>query len=264
MLITFAGSTHSKYVTYLLETIVNLELECGPELRDAILKGLLVNLAGKEGGFSAGDFIQEYFNRLLEAIVQRKGVDYGARYSRDVISRNLHHLARLKMQFRDGVGLSRRSGKHTDPHTRPETVTLLAKYKEYELHLRRPGRSIEPDDTDQFQKGIEKLESGKLRAWASETTRSRARKFDSETVDHCPNEKGQDDSDTEEAEDDNREDGEEGTELSHGLMQMVDGELIIETSESFDEDMDQIAGDFERFLNEMHDDDMASVTVNDG
>lgn len=66
----------------------------------------------------------------------------------------------------------------------------------------------------------------------------------------------------EEAEDDNREDGEEGTELSHGSMQMVDSELIIETSESFDEDMDQIAGDFERFLNEMHDDNTASVTVN--
>jgi hypothetical protein len=74
MLITFAGSTHSKCVIYLLETIANLELECGPKLRDAILKGLLVNLAGKEGGFSAWDFIQEYFNRLLEAIVQRKGV----------------------------------------------------------------------------------------------------------------------------------------------------------------------------------------------
>lgn len=135
MLITFAGSTHLKYVVYLLETIVNLELECGPELRDAILKGLLVNLAGKEGGFLAGDFIQEYFNCLLKAIVQQKGVDYGAHYSHDMISCNLHHLARLKMQFQDGVGFSQQSGKHTDPHTHPETVTLLAKYKEYELHL---------------------------------------------------------------------------------------------------------------------------------
>jgi hypothetical protein len=114
-------------------------LECGPKLRDSILKGLLVNLSGKEGGFSAGDFIQEYFNRLLEAMVQRKGVDYGARYPREVISRNLHHFARLKMQFRDGIGLARRSGKHAEPHTRPEMITLLAKYKELELHLRQPG-----------------------------------------------------------------------------------------------------------------------------
>jgi hypothetical protein len=86
------------------------------------------------------------------------------------------------------------------------------------------------------------------------------RKFDGEMMDHCPNEKGQD-VDTEE--EDNGEDGEEGTELSHGSMQMVNGELIIETSKSFDEDMDQIAGDFERFLNEMHVDETASVTVDD-
>ncbi|KAM6490538.1 hypothetical protein JOM56_013881 [Amanita muscaria] len=34
MLFTFAGSSHSKYTTYLLKTICNLEMESGPALRD--------------------------------------------------------------------------------------------------------------------------------------------------------------------------------------------------------------------------------------
>jgi len=78
MLFTFAGSSHSKYVTYLLETITTLELEVSPELREATLHSMLVNMNGHLGSFCALDFMQEYFNRLLEAIVQRKGVDYGA------------------------------------------------------------------------------------------------------------------------------------------------------------------------------------------
>ncbi|KAG5646480.1 hypothetical protein H0H81_008392 [Sphagnurus paluster] len=86
MLITFAGSSHSKYTNYLLETICNLEYESGPALCDAILKGMLVNLTGQEGAFSAADFIQEIFNCLLEAIVEKKGLEYGAKFIRNVFS----------------------------------------------------------------------------------------------------------------------------------------------------------------------------------
>ncbi|RDB30543.1 hypothetical protein Hypma_007322 [Hypsizygus marmoreus] len=107
MLFTFAGSSHSKYTNYLLETICNLEYESGPALRDAILKSMLVNLTGREGSFSAADFIQEFFNRLLEAIVEKKGVEYGAKFIREVVSRNLHHFARIKLDMRNGVGLEK-------------------------------------------------------------------------------------------------------------------------------------------------------------
>lgn len=120
MLFTFAGSSHSKYVTYLLETITTLELEASAELRDAILRSMLVNIDGHSGTFCALDFMQEYFNRLLEAIVQRKGIDYGAPYIRTVIARNLHHLGQIKKGFREGFGLQPRSGHHNAPHTRPE------------------------------------------------------------------------------------------------------------------------------------------------
>ena len=80
MLFIFASSSHSKYVSYLLETITTLEWESSPELHEATLHGVLVSLSGHAGSFCALDFMQEYFNRLLEAIVQRKGVDYGAPY----------------------------------------------------------------------------------------------------------------------------------------------------------------------------------------
>ena len=89
MLFTFAGSSHSNYTGYLLEMIVKLELESSPKLKQAILRLSLINLTGKEGHFSAGDFIQEYFNRLLEAVVQKKGVEYGDHFVRNIWSRNL-------------------------------------------------------------------------------------------------------------------------------------------------------------------------------
>ncbi|KAG1747176.1 uncharacterized protein EDB91DRAFT_1048632, partial [Suillus paluster] len=80
MLFTFAGSSHSKYTTYLLETVYNIELKCGTDLQLAILKQPLVNVIGKPGSFCAGDVIQEYFNRMLQAIIEREETDYGDTY----------------------------------------------------------------------------------------------------------------------------------------------------------------------------------------
>jgi len=177
MLFTFAGSSHSKYVTYLLETITTLELEASPELRDAILHSMLVNINDHSGSFCALDFMQEYFNRLLEAIVQRKGVDYGAPYIRSVIARNLHRLGQIKKDLRDGFGLQPRSGHHKAPHTRPEVHILLDVYRHHELHLRRVGRRINVDDfgehVDGFERGMEHLQKTRLATWVKETTASR-------------------------------------------------------------------------------------------
>jgi hypothetical protein len=172
MLFTFAGSSHVKYTNYLLETICNLELESGPSLRDAILRSMLVNLSGKEGSFSAADFIQEYFNRLLEAIIEKKGVEYGAHFIQQVIARNLHHFARIKLDLRDGIGLAKRSGKHTAPHLRPEVKRLLDMYHDLELHFQRPGRMYSDRDSDDFQRGLLKLSNGKLQKWVADTTRT--------------------------------------------------------------------------------------------
>ena len=171
MVFTFAGSTHTKYATYLLEMISSLELESTPELRHAILSNLVVNLTGKAGSFQAGDLMQEYFNRLLEAVVDRKGMDYGDRFIRNIISPNLHHFARILNDLKDGVGLQHRSGRHSAPHEKPELRTLAHIYRDAELHLRRPGRvpTDPPRDVDQFYIGYEKLQNGKLKKWVRES-----------------------------------------------------------------------------------------------
>ena len=174
MLFSFAGSTHSKYTNYLLETITDLELECEGELRKALLATTLVNLSGKEGRWSARDFIQEYFNRLLEAVVQRKGVEYGDKFIRNVWSRNIHHIARLKLAWLDSVGLQRHSARHTGAKQDAEVRILLDHYKDTSLHCLHVGRTYDTEPfVDDYQRGIQQLHGGKLKKWVYKTTRSR-------------------------------------------------------------------------------------------
>jgi uncharacterized protein YheU (UPF0270 family) len=84
-LFMFTGSSHSKYTMYLLEFLTNFELESSQQLQETTLNSMLVNLSGREGSFAAGDIIQEFFNRLLEAILKRKGADFGDAFIRLVI-----------------------------------------------------------------------------------------------------------------------------------------------------------------------------------
>jgi hypothetical protein len=229
MLFTFVGSTHSKYTTYLLEFLTNLELESSRALRETTLNAMLVNLSGREGAFSAGDIIQEFFNRLLEAIIERKGADFGDTFIRQVISQNLHHMGRVKTDLREGVGLAMRSGKHCEPHTNPEVKTLLRQYAYHELHSRRPGRTIEDDDVDDFRKGWQNLANGKLRRWVADTVRSRSwrnaaakGKGDTEVVEG-------DSEDDENGESEQDEVDPDPSASTFGSMRMVDGQFVIET-----------------------------------
>ncbi len=92
MLFAFAGSSHQKYVQYLLETLFDLELKSSPELRKTLLDILHATLDGLSGKHKPCDLIQEYFNRIFEAIVQHKGHNYGDRFIHEGIARNLHHF----------------------------------------------------------------------------------------------------------------------------------------------------------------------------
>lgn len=170
LLFTFTGSSHSKYSTYLLEVICRLELESSPALREAVLRTTLVNLSGREGSFTAADLMQEYFIRLLEAIVEKKGVEYDDFFIRRVISRNLHHFASIKLDLRIGVGLSQRSARHSAPHLNPEVRILMNAYQESELHYCRPCRVYQDIDKDDFQRGLLKPSNGKLKKWVDNTT----------------------------------------------------------------------------------------------
>lgn len=173
MLFTFAGSSHHKYTTYLLEMIVSLELESSPQFRELILRSWLVNLTGKPGKFCAGDLNQEHFNRLLQMIVERKGAEYGAPFICNTIARNLHHLARLKQEWNGSIGLAKRSGSHTEPHTRPEVRTLLHLYQTTKLHHYCVGRDNEVDNIDEFEQGMDSLREGKLKKWIQASVRQK-------------------------------------------------------------------------------------------
>ncbi|KAJ7883570.1 hypothetical protein B0H13DRAFT_2235396 [Mycena leptocephala] len=143
MLFTFGGSTHTNYLNYILETIMSLELESSPGLKLALLRGLLWNLTGLPDHCEEGDFIVEFFNRLLEDVVEHKSAQFDDLFIRNIISRNLRHIAQLKVAWRTGAGMQKKAHKHSDPHTKPEMHALLKLYWDTELHSRRLGRQID-------------------------------------------------------------------------------------------------------------------------
>ncbi|KDQ52935.1 hypothetical protein JAAARDRAFT_50112 [Jaapia argillacea MUCL 33604] len=134
MLFTFAGSTHTKYMGYLLKTITSLELECSDALRDAFMDNWVVNVKGQEGCNIEGDLMQEHFNLDLEEQVDRKDIDFNNLFMTDVTSQNLHHLSHIKSEIEEGLGLKAHTTKHTSPHLRPEVKVLLDLYQSEELH----------------------------------------------------------------------------------------------------------------------------------
>jgi hypothetical protein len=226
--------------------VCSLELESSPELREAELRGLLVNLSGKAGAFTTGDTLQEFFNRLLEAVVDRKGAEFGDNFIRNIISRNLHHFARIKLDLRAGVGLTERSGRHKDPHTKPEVVILLEVYRKAELHRRRPGRAYNDKDTDNFTRGINKLRRGTLAKWIADTTSTRGLNITaavgSSSQDADLETSGEEGDSSSGDENEDIEDETEGSRapitksVTMGLMQMVDGELLVQTTDFADID----------------------------
>jgi len=225
MLFSFASSSHSKYTTYLLEFLTNFELESSQELCETTLNAMLVNLSGMDGAFAEGDIIQEFFNCLLEAILEWKGADFGDTFIRQVISRNLHHMGRVKTELRDGLGLAARTGQHSEPHTKPEVRMLLKEYACHELHSRRPGRTLDHGDIDNFQLGWEKLTKGKLRKWVAETVQSRGM---GNTKNNVSDAKGADSGDDDS---ENEEDTAETETMAptFGSMRMINGQFVVDT-----------------------------------
>ena len=169
MLFSFAGSSHLKYTTYLLEFLTNFELESSWELCETTLNAMLVNLSSMDSAFADGDIIQEFFTRLLEAILEWKRADFGDTFLRQVISRNLHHMGQVKNELCDGLGLAAKTGCHSEPHTKLEVKTLLKEYARHELCSWQPGQTMDHGDVDNFQRGWEKLAKGKLCRWVVDT-----------------------------------------------------------------------------------------------
>ncbi|TRM57978.1 hypothetical protein BD626DRAFT_550857 [Schizophyllum amplum] len=173
-LFQFAGSSCTNYTEYLLETIISLEYESSPEMKTALLRLSLVNLTGKANHFCEGDLLQEYFNRLLDAVAQHKGVDYSDPFLRNIWSRNVLHVAQLRTEWVEGVGLGKRSARHSDPTTKAEIRTLLALYRGHQLHVYRAGRVLDgATDRDRVNKGVENLKKTRLTKYIGRTSRKR-------------------------------------------------------------------------------------------
>ncbi|KAJ7737980.1 hypothetical protein B0H16DRAFT_1325652 [Mycena metata] len=237
MVFTFAGSAHSKYTGYLLEMIVDLEMESNPFLRDATLMSTVINPDGKEGGSKACDIFQEFLNRCIDPVVQRKDADYGAHHVRNVWSRNIKDIYDLKKDFRSSLGLEKRSSRHKKPHERPEVKTLLREYQAVELNKRRPGRTFDDGrDVDNFQAGIQALEGGVLRKWAKRTTNTRIRHLLRSSPASDSNSQILEDSEHESDWEDDSDD-EEPVLMTPGDMYYRDGELIIDMGEEDDTDI---------------------------
>ncbi|KAJ6559823.1 hypothetical protein B0H19DRAFT_1210268 [Mycena capillaripes] len=212
LLFTFGGSTHTNYLNYVLETIVSLELESTPGLKVALLRGLIWNLSGLPEPCEEGDYIVEFFDRLLEDVVRHGGAQFGGLFVRGIVSRDLRHIAQLKVAWRTGVGMKKKSHKHKDPHSNPEMLTLLKLYRDTELHSRRLGRQVDDRDTDDFARGD--------RSQATSSPDS-----DSESTD-----KESDDSESASSQSDSDDDmaGAGNFYATRGSIFMVDGELVLD------------------------------------
>jgi len=227
MLFTFAGSSHTKYTSYTLETMCQLELESSPELKDGALVNWLVNVEGVPGGFVEGDLHQEHLNLELDESRDHNDADWDGKLMRDVCSRNIHHFLRLKKEWRQGLGLKKKGGKHAEPHTKPEVRKLLEKYRTEELHLFRVGRQYDNADVDDFTRGYNKLEGGTLQKWIHQTTISRGLMEDAEKLSSNMAEDENEDGEADESEDE--------TEVTPGFSYIDDGHLEIVTAETMAE-----------------------------
>ncbi|KAI0040280.1 hypothetical protein FA95DRAFT_1611919 [Auriscalpium vulgare] len=169
---TFAGSSHTKYPTYLLEMICSLELESSAELREFFLDNWLVNMQGEAGKAIEGDLMIEHNNKILQGMVGRQDATWDGHYLRDIVSPNSFLFGTVKTAFTEGAGLQATRGRHPAPHTRPEFRTLSKIYREEGLHLFREGRSynIRNRDVDNYEKGVAAMENGRLEKWIDDST----------------------------------------------------------------------------------------------
>lgn len=172
----FAGSGHSKYTLYLLEQITELEFESTPAMKDLFLRNWLINPSGEARSFVEGDLEKEHENRELEFFAQRGDIEFDSDFIRHVISPNLRRFLDLKKTWREGIGLAKRRGKHTEPSSRVEVRALLKVYQDEELHFYRPSRIYSDPGAqplDAFADGVQDLYNGRLDRWKTASVQAR-------------------------------------------------------------------------------------------
>lgn len=151
-------------------------------MKDLFLRNWLINPSGEARSFVEGDLEKEHENRELEFFAQRGDIEFDSDFIRHVISPNLRRFLDLKKTWREGIGLAKRRGKHTEPSSRVKVRTLLKVYHDEELHLYRPSRLYSESGAqplDAFADGVQDLYNGRLDRW--KTVSVQARKPESTT-----------------------------------------------------------------------------------
>ncbi|KII90232.1 hypothetical protein PLICRDRAFT_108509 [Plicaturopsis crispa FD-325 SS-3] len=169
-IISFAGGSHSNYVTYLLDMYCFLRYEASKDLSDAVFNNLLVNLTGELGKWIEGDLMQEHYNRWLEDMVKRKGGDFDDAFFRTTLSPNVIHFLRIKEIIESGFDLRARSKTHGSPHLRTEFQLLLRAYREDELHYFKAGRTEGHAAVNTLDVGMGRLLNDRLADFLKQTT----------------------------------------------------------------------------------------------
>ncbi|KAF9231266.1 hypothetical protein BU15DRAFT_56372, partial [Melanogaster broomeanus] len=233
MIFSFTGSKHTKYATYLLEMICNLELESGEALRDAIKSNWLVNPEGLAGKFHGADLMQEHLNLDLDESRDHNDAEWDGAYMREVVSPNINELRRIKKDLLSGLHLSKKGGKHAEPHNNPELKTLLQVYKEQGLHLFRKGRTYGERQVDDFKSGFEKLLNGKLQKFIRDTTTSRGLVQELEGLLIASDDSSINGLDDEDSDVDEEPETLDNVPLQHsnGMRYLEDGHMVVEIDE---------------------------------
>ncbi|KAJ7043878.1 hypothetical protein C8F04DRAFT_1361422 [Mycena alexandri] len=164
----FSGSTNRNYASYLLETYCLHKYEASKAFSDAMFNNWLVSFGGKK--FTEIDFSQEDFNKWLEDMVEHKGGDFDDHFYRHTLAPNVKHFLQFKEQLTDGFQIKRRGKTHGAPHLRNEFQQLLRMYKEDELHLFRPGRTMGHAAVNYLERGYERLEDGRMDYFIQQST----------------------------------------------------------------------------------------------
>ena len=152
-----------------------------------------------------------------------------------MVTQHKRHIYDLKNDFRTGLGLEKRSGRHKKPHERPEVKILLREYQATELHKRRPGRTFEDGrNVDNFQTGIQALAGGALQKWTKRTTNARIHLFQHKPP--APDVQPEN-SDCESDWSDEEEEDENHSPMTPGDIYCPDGEVLVDMGEDSDEDI---------------------------
>ncbi|RDB30490.1 hypothetical protein Hypma_007321 [Hypsizygus marmoreus] len=117
-------------------------------------------------------------------------------------------------------------------------------YRDCELHRRRPGRIYEDRDVDDFRRGLVKLQNGKLKKWVADTTGARNLSKSTGSTTAVPEDHDLQPDEDEDNFADQDDTGHSGEEMSFGFMQMVDGELVVETLDATE--LDELIAAFEQ------------------